>query len=63
MAVRLTSLLHEMKFEKEAALIGGLAKNAGVVNALSKRSGIKFQIPADPEYAGAFGAALVAASE
>jgi predicted CoA-substrate-specific enzyme activase len=61
-AVRLASLVNEMKFEKEAALFGGMAKNTGVVDKLSKRLGIKFQIPADPEFVGAFGAALVAAS-
>jgi predicted CoA-substrate-specific enzyme activase len=62
-ATRLNSILND-KFKPEAkgtVLIGGLSKNSGVVNALKKRSGIDFSIPEQAEFAGALGAALIAA--
>ena len=43
-------------------LMGGMVKNAAFVNALEKISGIKFVKHPDPEYAGAIGAAALAAS-
>jgi activator of 2-hydroxyglutaryl-CoA dehydratase len=46
---------------ESVALFGGLANNAAFVGALKNRTGIDFYIPADPEYAGAIGAALCAA--
>lgn len=62
MATRLNSMLNEkIRLEKEVVLIGGLARNAGVVSALKKRSGMDFMIPEQPEFAGALGAALIAA--
>ena len=63
MATRLNSMLNEkITLEKDVMLIGGLARNTGVVNALKERSGFDFLIPEEPEYAGALGAALIAAS-
>ena len=43
-------------------LIGGLANSEGVVAALKRRMGIEFEIPKEPELAGAIGAALIEAS-
>jgi activator of 2-hydroxyglutaryl-CoA dehydratase len=61
-AVRLNSLLNEkITLEKDVVMIGGLARNTGVVNALKKRSGIDFLIPEQPEFGSAIGAALIAA--
>lgn len=42
-------------------LLGGLVKNAAFIEALKKYAKIDFVIPAEAEYAGALGAALIAA--
>jgi predicted CoA-substrate-specific enzyme activase len=62
-AVRLNSILNDkVRPPKDATvLVGGVSKNTAVVSALRKRSGISFIIPEHAEYAGALGAALVAA--
>jgi predicted CoA-substrate-specific enzyme activase len=62
-AVRVNSILNDkIKPDKNATvLVGGLSLNKAVVTALKRRSGIDFMIPEHPEYAGAMGAALVAA--
>jgi predicted CoA-substrate-specific enzyme activase len=62
-AVRLNSILHD-KFDPDknaTVLVGGVGRNKAVVAALKKRSGISFVIPEQCEYAGALGAALIAA--
>ncbi|MBI4295991.1 MAG: CoA activase [Chloroflexi bacterium] len=62
-ATRLASMVHEMQsIDKNTALIGGVARNEAVVKEMEKRLDIDFMIPAEPEYAGALGAALIAAS-
>ena len=45
--------------EKDIALVGGVARNAGIVGALKRRMGVDFLIPEEPEMAGALGAALI----
>lgn len=61
-AVRINSLLNEkISIQKDIVLIGAVAKNVGLVNALKKRSGANFLIPQEPEFGGALGAALIAA--
>jgi predicted CoA-substrate-specific enzyme activase len=62
-AVRINSILNDkIKPDKDATvLVGGLSRNKAVVAALKKRSGINFMIPEQSEYAGALGAALMAA--
>jgi predicted CoA-substrate-specific enzyme activase len=64
MATRINSVLNDKVIpEKDSTvLVGGVAKNSGVVNALRERSGINFIIPEQPEFACALGAALIAAS-
>lgn len=44
-------------------LIGGLAKNAGVVEALKRRISGKIEVAAEPELVGAVGAAIIGATE
>jgi predicted CoA-substrate-specific enzyme activase len=44
-------------------LMGGLARNAGVVAALKRRMGGKVEVAAEPEMVGAIGAALIGADE
>jgi benzoyl-CoA reductase subunit D len=62
-AVRINSILNDkIKPAKDATvLVGGLSRNKAVVNTLKRRSGINFVVPEDAEYAGALGAALLAA--
>jgi activator of 2-hydroxyglutaryl-CoA dehydratase len=62
-AVRVNSILNDkIKPPKDTTvLVGGVAKNKAVINALKRRSGIDFLIPDQAEYAGALGAALIAA--
>ena len=43
-------------------LVGGVAYNEGIVDALKRRMGVDFSIPKEPELAGAIGAALIEAS-
>jgi len=43
-------------------LVGGVAHNQGIVDALKRRMGVDFSIPKEPELAGAIGAALIEAS-
>jgi benzoyl-CoA reductase subunit D len=61
--VRMSSVLDDkVRPSKETtALLGGVTKNAAVIEGLKARSGIKFLIPADAEYGTALGAALAAA--
>jgi predicted CoA-substrate-specific enzyme activase len=47
---------------RSVVLCGGLAKNKAFVKALETLTDIAFHIPEDAEYAGAIGAALIAAS-
>ncbi|MBT8342732.1 MAG: hypothetical protein HKP58_04555 [Desulfatitalea sp.] len=54
------SILNRIGIEEDIILTGGVAKNAGVVDALERRLGTKVWVPADPEFSGALGAAVIA---
>jgi predicted CoA-substrate-specific enzyme activase len=60
-ATKLNAILNDkvVPESNKSVLIGGVSRNAGVVQALQKRSGINFLIPENADYAGALGAALV----
>jgi benzoyl-CoA reductase subunit D len=62
-AVRINSILNDkVKPAKDTTvLVGGLSRNKAVVDALKRRSENNFLVPARAEYAGALGAALIAA--
>jgi predicted CoA-substrate-specific enzyme activase len=62
-AVRISMVLNEKKkpAKDTTVLIGGLARNTGIVSRLSVRSGIKFIVPEAPQFGGALGCALLAA--
>ena len=62
-AVRINSILNDkVKPAKDTTvLVGGVSKNKAIVDALKRRSGVNFIIPEYAEYAGALGAALMAA--
>lgn len=60
-ASRIASMARRVKVETEVALIGGLAKNLGFVFSLKNNLELdNLVIPDDPEYMGAYGAALLA---
>lgn len=63
-AVRVNSILNDkIKPARDVTvLVGGVSQNKAVVGALKRRSGINFIVPEQAEYAGALGAALIAAS-
>lgn len=62
-ATRITSMVRRVGVEKDVVLIGGVAKNPGFVASLKHHLEVdKLHIPEDPEYIGAFGAALAAAA-
>ncbi len=61
MAHRVISLLERIGVEKDFAITGGIAKNIGVTNRLTKELGIEaLTTEYDTQIAGAFGAALFA---
>jgi len=59
-ASRIVSLARKVGFEPDVVLIGGLARNVGFVDSLQRALGCDVLIPSDPEYIGAYGAALAA---
>jgi benzoyl-CoA reductase subunit D len=62
-ASRIVSLARKVGFEPDVVLIGGVAYNTGFVASLKKALECEVAIPSDPEYVGAYGAALAATEE
>lgn len=60
-ASRIISMVRKVGFEKDVALIGGMARNPGFVEAMQRGLEMDIHVPEDPEYIGALGAALAAA--
>ncbi|MFQ6114175.1 MAG: acyl-CoA dehydratase activase [bacterium] len=58
-ASRISSMVRKVGFESEIMVIGGVAYNIGFVNALKKDLETEIINPIDPEFVGAYGAALV----
>jgi predicted CoA-substrate-specific enzyme activase len=61
-AGRVASVARIVGLEKDIALVGGMAKNAGFVDSLKRDTGIDIKVPEDPDYVGALGAAVAAAA-
>ena len=62
MANRILPLLKKLHAPNPVVATGGMAKDAGFIAALSLALGTKVQVPADPQYACALGAATATAS-
>jgi benzoyl-CoA reductase subunit D len=62
MADRVSSMIHRLGVNPEVALVGGVAKDVGFVASLNRKLGLTVQIPDFPDYVGALGAAMVAAT-
>jgi len=61
MADRVSSMVRRLGINPEVVLIGGVAKDVGFIASLKRKLGIEIFIPEYPEFAGALGAALIAA--
>ena len=62
MADRISSMVHRLGVNPEVVLVGGVAKDVGFVASLNRKLGVNVLIPQYPDFAGALGAALTAAS-
>ena len=62
MADRVSSMLFRLGLTPEVVLVGGAAKDVGFVASLKRKIGVDVLIPEHPEFAGALGAALIAAT-
>jgi benzoyl-CoA reductase subunit D len=62
MADRVSSMIHRLGINPEIVLVGGVAKDPGFVASLNRKLGSTVTIPEYPEYVGALGAALIAAT-
>lgn len=61
MADRISSMVRRLGVNLEVVLVGGVAKDVGFIASLKRKLGVDLSIPDNPEYAGALGAALIAA--
>lgn len=62
MADRISSMVHRLGVNPDVVLVGGVAKDVGFVASLNRKLGVNVLIPDFPDFAGALGAALTAAS-
>jgi len=60
LASRVAALALRLKVEPDVVLTGGVAKNAGIVEAMKENLGCELLVPEDPLLTGAMGAALLA---
>ena len=64
MAGRIVSMIQRVGVNEDVAMLGGVANNPGFIEAMQRELKIdKLQIPDEPEYGTAVGAAIVAAEE
>ncbi len=64
MASRIVSMIRRVGLDKDFVMMGGVAKNPGLVNAIKKELNLQeVFVPDAPEYGAAAGAALAAAQE
>jgi benzoyl-CoA reductase subunit D len=61
MADRVSSMVRRLGINPDVVLVGGVAKDVGFVASLKRKLGVDLFIPENPEFAGALGAAIVAA--
>ena len=60
-AERIVSMVRRIGLEPKVMLIGGLAHNTGFTASLKRGLNSEIIVPEDPEFIGAYGAALIAA--
>jgi predicted CoA-substrate-specific enzyme activase len=59
-AGRIVSMAKQMGLSERVAFVGGVAKNAGMRDAIEKGLGIALYVPPEPQITGALGAAVAA---
>jgi len=59
-ASKIAVLTKRIGIEPEVIQTGGVARNPGIVEALTRNLGMKIQVPENPEIVGALGAAILA---
>lgn len=60
LAAQINSLMERMGIEPEVAMVGGCARDVGLVQALREVSGQEILVPSNPHMTAALGAALIA---
>ncbi|MFP3975090.1 MAG: acyl-CoA dehydratase activase [Chloroflexota bacterium] len=60
LAAQIHSLMERVGIEEDCALVGGGAKDIGLVRSLRERLGIELLVPEEPQIVAALGAALIA---
>jgi (R)-2-hydroxyacyl-CoA dehydratese activating ATPase len=60
-ARRITGMVSQVGMKERVVMVGGVAKNTGVVRSLERMLKATFLIPPEPQINGALGAALIAA--
>lgn len=60
LAERIVALMRQVAVEEEITMTGGVTRNAGMVEAISRKLGMKLNVSPMSEYAGALGACLLA---
>jgi predicted CoA-substrate-specific enzyme activase len=60
LARRVYTMIIKVDFKKDLVMVGGIAKNVGMVKAMEEQAGCHILIPEDPIIVGALGAALIA---
>ncbi len=60
MASRICTLILRLGLEQDIAIVGGVARNVGVVHAFNELLKCKAVVPSEPHLLGAYGAALIA---
>jgi activator of 2-hydroxyglutaryl-CoA dehydratase len=60
LAAQINSLAERLGIEKDVALVGGGARDAGLVQALKEIQGHEIIVPSEPHFTAAIGAAIIA---
>lgn len=60
LAERIVALIRQVSVEEQVTMTGGVTRNAGMVDAITKKLGIKINVSPLSEFAGALGACLLA---
>jgi len=60
MVSRVMGLMKRLGIEKDVAVVGGVARNKGLISILEEELGFKVLVPAEPEMVAALGAAVLA---
>src|SRR4030066_2417005 len=62
MADRVSSMVYRIGLNPDVVLVGGVAKDEGFIASLKRKLGVNVLIPENPDFTGALGAAMAAAT-